>query len=55
MGGEKRTFPDKTPGDILAKSAQLQYDNKNDFGLSNSEIYSTFDRANNEDLSSFNN
>jgi tetratricopeptide (TPR) repeat protein len=54
---EKREhFPSKTPlGDILAKSAQLQYDNKNDFGLSNSEIYSNFDRAYNEDLSSFNN
>ena len=54
---EKREhFPNKTPlGDILAKSAQLQYDNKNDFGLSNSEIYSNFDRAYNEDLSSFNN
>ena len=54
---EKReNFPSKTPlGDILAKSAQLQYDNKNDFGLSNSEIYSNFDRAYNEDLSSFNN
>ena len=54
---EKREhFPNKTTlGDILAKSAQLQYDNKNDFGLSNSEIYSNFDRAYNEDLSSFNN
>ena len=54
---EKREhFPNKTPlGDILAKSAQLQYDNKNDFGLSNSEIYSNFDKAYNEDLSSFNN
>ena len=54
---EKREhFPNKTPlGDILAKSAQLQYDNKNDFGLSNSEIYSNFDRAYNEDLNSFNN
>ncbi len=54
---EKREFfPSKTPqGDILAKSAQLQYDNKNDLGLSNSEIYSNFDRAYNEDLSSFNN
>lgn len=54
---EKREhFPSKTPlGDILAKSAQLQYDNKNDFGLTNSEIYSNFDRAYNEDLSSFNN
>ena len=54
---EKREhFPSKTPlGDILAKSAQLQYDNKNDFGLNNSEIYSNFDRAYNEDLSSFNN
>ena len=54
---EKReNFPSKTPlGDILAKSAQLQYDNKNDLGLSNSEIYSNFDRAYNEDLSSFNN
>ena len=53
---KRKNFPSKTPlGDILAKSAQLQYDNKNDFGLSNSEIYSNFDRAYNEDLSSFNN
>ena len=54
---EKREhFPNKTPlGDILAKSAQLQYDNKNDFGISNSEIYLNFDTAYNEDLSSFNN
>tara|TARA_B100000989_G_scaffold135963_1_gene101042 strand:- start:265 stop:1641 length:1377 start_codon:yes stop_codon:yes gene_type:complete len=54
---EKREhFPNKTPlGDILAKSAQLQYDNKNYFGLSDFEIYSNFDRAYNEDLSSFNN
>ena len=54
---EKREhFPSKTPlGDILAKSAQLQYDNKNYFGLSDFEIYSNFDRAYNEDLSSFNN
>ena len=54
---EKREhFPSKTPlGDILAKSAQLQYDNKNDFGISNSEIYLNFDTAYNEDLSSFNN
>ena len=53
---KRENFPSKTPlGDILAKSAQLQYDNKNDLGLSNSEIYSNFDRAYNEDLSSFNN
>lgn len=54
---EKReNFPDKTPlGDILAKSAQLQYDYKNDFELSSFEIYSKFDSAYNEDLSSFNN
>ena len=54
---EKReNFPDKTPlGDILAKSAQLQYDYKNDFELSSFEIYSKFDYAYNEDLSSFNN
>ena len=54
---EKRdNFPSKTPlGDILAKSAQLQYDYKNELGLSNSEIYLNFDRAYNEDLNSFNN
>ena len=54
---EKREhFPSKTPlGDILAKSAQLQYDHKNDLQLSSSEIYSNFDKAYNEDLSSFNN
>ena len=54
---EKREhFPSKTPlGDILAKSAQLQYDHKNDLLLSSSEIYSNFDKAYNEDLSSFKN
>ena len=54
---EKRdNFPSKTPlGDILAKSAQLQYDYKNELDLSNSEIYTNFDRAYNEDLNSFNN
>ncbi len=54
---EKReNFPSKTPlGDILAKSAQLQYDYKDQLGLSNLEIYSNFDRAYNKDLNSFNN
>lgn len=54
---EKRdNFPSKTPlGDILAKSAQLQYDYKIELDLSNSEIYLNFDRAYNEDLNSFNN
>ena len=54
---EKREhFPSKTPlGDILAKSAQLQYDHKNDLELSSSEMYSNFDKAYNEDLSSFKN
>ena len=54
---EKREhFPSKTPlGDILAKSAQLQYDYKKDLGLSNSEIYLSFDKAYNVDLGSFNN
>ena len=54
---EKReNFPSKTPlGDILAKSAQLQYDYKNELGLSSTEIYVNFDRAYNEDLNSFNN
>ena len=54
---EKREhFPNKTPlGDILAKSAQLQYDYKEDLGLNNSEIYLNFDKAYNEDLASFNN
>ena len=42
---EKREhFPNKTPlGDILAKSAQLQYDFKEDLGLNSSEIYLNFD------------
>ena len=37
---EKREhFPNKTPlGDILAKSAQLQYDYKENLGLNSSEI-----------------
>ena len=41
---EKReNFPSKTPlGDILAKSAQLQYDYKNVLGLSSLEIYVNF-------------
>ncbi len=54
---EKREhFPNKTPlGDILAKSAQLQYDYKKDLGLNSSEIYLNFDKAYNEDLASFNN
>ena len=54
---EKREhFAEKTPlGDILAKSAQLQYDYNNDFNLTSAEIYSNFEKAYNEDLSSFNN
>ena len=38
---EKRlNFPEKTPlGDIIAKSAQLQYDYRNDLGLNKSQIY----------------
>tara|TARA_B100000963_G_C22620907_1_gene669898 strand:- start:625 stop:2001 length:1377 start_codon:yes stop_codon:yes gene_type:complete len=54
---EKREhFPAKTPlGDIIAKSAQLKYDFKDDLGLNNTEIYEHFDRAYNEDLKSFNN
>ncbi len=54
---EKREhFAEKTPlGDILAKSAQLQYDYKNDFNLTSAKIYSNFEKAYNEDLNSFNN
>ena len=54
---EKReNFPDKTPlGDITAKSAQLQYDYRDDLGLDNLQIYLNFDKAYNEDLNSFNN
>jgi len=54
---EKREhFPQKTPlGDILAKSAQLEFDYKQELGLTSSEIYASFDIAYNEDLTSFNN
>ena len=54
---EKREhFPQKTPlGDILAKSAQLEFDYKEELGLTSSEIYASFDIAYNEDLTSFNN
>ncbi|MBA41870.1 MAG: hypothetical protein CMC69_01385 [Flavobacteriaceae bacterium] len=54
---EKREhFPQKTPlGDILAKSAQLEFDYKEELGLTSSEIYASFDIAYNEDLISFNN
>ena len=54
---EKREhFPQKTPlGDILAKSAQLEFDYKEELGLTISEIYASFDIAYNEDLTSFNN
>ena len=54
---EKREhFPQKTPlGDILAKSAQLEFDYKEELRLTSSEIYASFDIAYNEDLTSFNN
>lgn len=54
---EKREhFPQKTPlGDILAKSAQLEFDYKQELGLTSSEIYASFEIAYNEDLTSFNN
>ena len=54
---EKREhFPQKTPlGDILAKSAQLEFDYKEELGLTSSEIYASFEIAYNEDLTSFNN
>ena len=54
---EKREhFPKKTPlGDILAKSAQLEYDYMNDLGISNSDVYSSFEKAYAQDASSFNN
>tara|TARA_B100000524_G_scaffold346884_1_gene247834 strand:+ start:2156 stop:3532 length:1377 start_codon:yes stop_codon:yes gene_type:complete len=53
---KRKFFPNKTPlGDIIAKSAQLQYDFKDELGLSILEIYLNFDRAYNEDLNSFNN
>ena len=53
---KRENFPNKTPlGDIIAKSAQLQYDYRNELGVNSLEIYSNFDKAYNEDLSSFNN
>ena len=54
---EKReNFPSKTPlGDILAKSAQLEYDYKKELGVSNSDIYASFEKAYDQDLNSFNN
>ena len=54
---EKReNFPNKTPlGDILAKSAQLEYDYKKELGVSNLDIYASFEKAYDQDLNSFNN
>ena len=54
---EKReNSSNKTPlGDILAKSAQLEYDYKNELGISNIEVYTSFEKAYDQDLNSFNN
>lgn len=54
---EKREyFPEKTPlGAILAKSAQLKYDNMQLLKLSDSDVYESFENAYDSDLESFNN
>ena len=54
---EKRNnFPNKTPlGDVLSKSAKLQYDYMNDLNLSKAEVYDKFDNAFLTDSKTFNN
>ena len=54
---EKRNnFPNKTPlGDILSKSAKLQYDYMNELNLSKAEVYDKFDNAFLTDSKTFNN
>ena len=54
---EKRNnFPNKTPlGDVLSKSAKLQYDYMNELNLSKAEVYDKFDNAFITDAKTFNN
>ena len=54
---EKRNnFPNKTPlGDVLSKSAKLQYDYMNELNLSKAEVYDKFDNAFLTDSKTFNN
>ena len=54
---EKREhFPDKTPlGDILSKSAKLQYDHMKELNMTKLQVYDLFDNAYVTDLKTFNN
>ena len=54
---EKReNFSKKAPlGATLAKTAQLQYDNRSILNISNIELYNSFDNAYKSDLKTFNN
>lgn len=57
LWNEKRiNFPRKTPlGDILAKSAQLQYDYMSELNMTKSDVYDKFDNAFITDSETFNN
>jgi len=57
LWNEKRiNFPRKTPlGDILAKSAQLQYDYMSELNMTKSDVYDKFDNAFITDSKTFNN
>jgi len=57
LWNEKRiNFPNKTPlGDVLAKSAQLQYDYMSELNMTKSEVYETFNNAFITDSNTFNN
>ena len=54
---EKReNFPNKTPlGDILSKSAKLQYDHMKELNMTKLQVYDLFDNAYVTDLKTFNN
>ncbi len=57
LWNEKRiNFPNKTPlGDVLAKSAQLQYDYMSELNLTKSQVYEMFNSAFITDSNTFNN
>ena len=57
LWNEKRmNFPNKTPlGDVLAKSAQLQYDYMSELNMTKSQVYEMFNSAFITDSNTFNN